>query len=53
MNLGSDQSVKLWWGIGRHRILRPKKRYQCHLDLLEMENGSYTLDWDMELQKSW
>lgn len=30
-----------------------KKRYRCYLDLLEMENGPYTLDWDMELQKSW
>lgn len=29
------------------------KRYQCYLDLLEMEDGPYTLDWDMELQKSW
>lgn len=29
------------------------ERYQCYLDLLEMEDGPYTLDWDMELQKSW
>lgn len=29
------------------------QRYQCYLDLLEMENGPYTLDWNMELQKSW
>lgn len=30
-----------------------QKRYQCYLDLLEMEDGPYTLDWDTELQKSW
>ena len=30
-----------------------KRRYQCYLDLLEMENGPYTLDWGMELKKSW
>lgn len=29
------------------------KRYQCCLDLLEMEDGPYTLDWNMKLQKSW
>lgn len=29
------------------------RRYQCCLDLLEMEDGPYTLDWNMELQKSW
>lgn len=29
------------------------KRYQCYLDLLEMEDGPYTLDWNMELEKSW
>lgn len=29
------------------------QRYQCYLDLLEMEDGPYTLDWDMKLQKSW
>lgn len=30
-----------------------KTRYQCYLDLLEMEDGPYTLDWDMKLEKSW
>lgn len=29
------------------------KRYQCYLELLEMEDGPYTLDWNMELKKSW
>ena len=29
------------------------ERYQCYLDLLEMEDGPYTLDWDMKLEKSW
>ena len=30
-----------------------KERYQCYLDLLKMEDGPYTLDWNLELQKSW
>lgn len=30
-----------------------KERYQCYLELLEMEDGPYTLDWNMELKKSW
>ena len=29
------------------------ERYQCYLDLLEMEDGPYTLDWNMKLEKSW
>lgn len=29
------------------------KRYKCYEALLEMEDGPYTLDWKMELQKSW
>ncbi|MCM1056822.1 MAG: DUF1266 domain-containing protein [Firmicutes bacterium] len=29
------------------------KRYQCYLDLLALEDGPYTLDWNMTLQKSW
>ncbi len=29
------------------------KRYQCYLDLLEEEDGPYTLDWNTKLQKSW
>lgn len=29
------------------------KRYQCYVELLEMEEGPYTLDWNMELEKSW
>lgn len=30
-----------------------RKRYQCCVELYEMEDGPYTLDWNMELQKSW
>lgn len=30
-----------------------RQRYQCYLELLEMEDGPYTLDWNMELKKSW
>lgn len=30
-----------------------QQRYQCYLELLEMENGPYTLDWNTELKKSW
>ena len=30
-----------------------KERYQCYLDLLKMEDGPYTLDWNLELEKSW
>lgn len=30
-----------------------QQRYQCYLELLEMENGPYTLDWNMDLSKSW
>lgn len=29
------------------------KRYQCYLDLLDMEDGPYSLDWNMKLEKSW
>lgn len=29
------------------------KRYQCYQELRQMENGPYSLDWDMELKKSW
>lgn len=30
-----------------------RERYQCYLDLLKMEDGPYTLDWNLELEKSW
>lgn len=30
-----------------------QQRYKCYLELLEMENGPYTLDWNMDLIKSW
>lgn len=30
-----------------------QQRYQCYLELLEMEDGPYSLDWNMELSKSW
>lgn len=30
-----------------------QKRYQCYLELLQMEDGPYTLDWNMDLVKSW
>lgn len=29
------------------------QRYQCYEELLKMEDGPYTLDWNMELVKSW
>lgn len=29
------------------------QRYQSYLELLEMEDGPYTLDWNMTLEKSW
>lgn len=29
------------------------RRYQCVEALLEMEDGPYTLDWDMKLEKCW
>lgn len=29
------------------------ERYHCYEMLLEMEDGPYTLDWDMKFQKSW
>lgn len=29
------------------------RRYQCYKELCEMEDGPYTLDWDMKLEKSW
>lgn len=30
-----------------------QQRFQCILELLEMEDGPYTLDWNANLQKSW
>lgn len=29
------------------------RRYQCYQELLAMEDGPYTLAWDMKLEKSW
>ena len=29
------------------------RRYQCVEALWEMEDGPYTLDWDMKLEKCW
>ena len=29
------------------------QRYACYETLTEMEDGPYTLDWDMELKKEW
>lgn len=30
-----------------------QQRFQCYLELLEMEDGPYTLDWNLDLSKSW
>lgn len=30
-----------------------QQRFQCYLELLEMEDGPYSLDWNMNLNKSW
>lgn len=30
-----------------------QQRFQCYLELLAMEDGPYTLDWNLDLSKSW